>query len=325
MTKSAIPSKKLKVAAVQFQHSNADPSANLQTINDFIHLARQQDVELISFPECCISGYWGLRHYSKEQLTELAELYPSGPSIQTLIQWASEYLMTIGAGFIEVDENGNLYNSYMVALPNGKTHCHRKLHTFVNPHLSSGGDYTVFDLPHGWKVGVLTCYDNNIFENVRQTALLGADVLLSPHQTGGTQSRSKFGLKPIDVELWQNREQDPEAIEAEFRGPKGREWLMRWLPSRAHDNGLFLVFSNGVGQDDDEVRTGNAMIIDPYGRIITETWKAQNEMLIADLDPQLLDNCTGRRWMRARRPELYTLLTKPTGNETDIFTARFGE
>ena len=32
----------------------------------------------------------------------------------------------------------------------------------------------------------------------------------------------------------------PEAIEAEFRGPKGREWLMRWLPSRAHDNGLFI-------------------------------------------------------------------------------------
>jgi hypothetical protein len=27
---------------------------------------------------------------------------------------------------------------------------------------------------------------------------------------------------------------------------------MRWLPARAHDNGLFLVYSNGVGVDDDE-------------------------------------------------------------------------
>jgi len=25
---------------------------------------------------------------------------------------------------------------------------------------------------------------------------------------------------------------------------------------------MFLVFANGVGQDDDEVRTGNAMVID---------------------------------------------------------------
>ena len=38
------------------------------------------------------------------------------------------------------------------------------------------------------------------------------------------------------------------------------------MPSRAHDNGLFLIFSNGVGMDDNEVRTGNAMILDPYGR-----------------------------------------------------------
>ena len=30
-----------------------------------------------------------------------------------------------------------------------------------------------------------------------------------------------------------------------FKPPLG--WLMRWLPSRAHDNGMFLVFSNGVG------------------------------------------------------------------------------
>mgnify|MGYP002065198404 CR=1 FL=1 len=59
--------------------------------------------------------------------------------------------------------------------------------------------------------------------------------------------------------------------------------LMRWLPARAHDNGLFLLFSNGVGIDD-EVRTGNAMIIDPYGRIIAETWRAADEMVVADLD-----------------------------------------
>jgi hypothetical protein len=51
--------------------------------------------------------------------------------------------------------------------------------------------------------------------------------------------------------------ENPAAAQAELCGPKGRGWLMRWLPSRAHDNGMFLLFSNGIGLDDDEIRTGN--------------------------------------------------------------------
>jgi hypothetical protein len=127
----------------------------------------------------------------------------------------------------------------------------------------------------------------------------------------------------IDCDLWRRRHEDPEAIEAEFRGPKGREWLMRWLPSRAHDNGLFILFSNGVGEDDGEVRTGNAMILDPYGRVLAETWRARDELLVADLDLDLLPVCTGRRWIRGRRPELYGLLTERMGYELGAREARF--
>ena len=98
---------------------------------------------------------------------------------------------------------------------------------------------------------------------------------------------------------------------------------MRWLPSRAHDNGLFILFSNGVGEDDGEVRTGNAMILDPYGRVLAETWKAADELVIADLDLDLLPLCTGRRWIRGRRPELYGLLSRRMGYELDAREARF--
>jgi predicted amidohydrolase len=127
----------------------------------------------------------------------------------------------------------------------------------------------------------------------------------------------------VDRALWENRHTDPEAIEAELRGPKGRAWLMRWLPARAHDNGVFLVFSNGVGVDDNEIRTGNAMILDPYGRILTETWKAGDDMVVADLDASLLEVSTGKRWIKTRRPELYEPLTVPTGMEQDTRTVRF--
>jgi predicted amidohydrolase len=100
---------------------------------------------------------------------------------------------------------------------------------------------------------------------------------------------------------------------------------MRWLPSRAHDNGMFLIFSNGVGLDDDEIRTGNAMILDPYGRILAETWKADDGMVIADLEAGLLVEATGRKWMCARRPDLYAPLTIPTGRERDTRTMKFKE
>jgi predicted amidohydrolase len=127
----------------------------------------------------------------------------------------------------------------------------------------------------------------------------------------------------VDRRLWKERLTNPEAIEAELRGPKGRGWLMRWLPARAHDNGLFLLYSNGVGVDDNEIRTGNAMILDPYGRILAETWKAGDDMVVADLDASLLEVSTGRRWIKTRRPELYEPLAVPTGLEQDTRTVRF--
>src|SRR6266850_4169422 len=135
-----------------------------------------------------------------------------------------------------------------------------------------------------------------------------------------------FCSRPIrPAVLAANRLADPESIEREFRGDKGRGWLMRWLPSRAHDNGLFLIFSNGVGVDDDEIRTGNSMILDPYGRILAETSKAGDAMVIADLDASLLADATGRKWIRARRPDLYGPLTVPTGLECDTRTLKFEE
>ena len=314
---------KIKVASVQFQHAAGDKEHNLQVITSYVEQAVQQGVTLIVFPEMCITGYWHVRNLDEQEVRQLAEPVPSGPSSTYLVQLATTHHMTIGAGLIEVSPEGKLFNTYVVALSDGTVHYHRKLHTFISAHMQSGDSYTVFDTPQGVKVGVLTCYDNNIVENVRITALLGADVLLAPHQTGGCDSASPKGMKPIDVNLWEERANREEELRAEFQGPKGRGWLMRWLPSRAHDNGIFLVYSNGVGRDDDEVRTGNAMILDPYGEVLAETTAVGDDMVIAELDPSLLSRSTGRRWMRTRRPDLYELLTHRIGNEEDTRTVRF--
>lgn len=314
----------VRVATVQFQHAPGDKAYNLERVRHFVVEAAGSGVEVIVFPEMCVTGYWHVRKLSRAEVEALAEPIPEGRSAAILSALAREHGMTIGAGLIERARDGNLYNAYLVAMPDGRWACHRKLHVFVSPFLSPGDRYTVFETPHGCRVGVLVCYDNNIVENARVTALLGAEILLAPHQTGGCNSVSPRGMKPIDPDLWARRHEDPAAIQAELRGPNGRAWLMRWLPSRAHDNGMFLLFSNGVGPDDDEIRTGNAMILDPYGEIVAESREPADAMVVADLDASLLPSSSGRRWLRARRPSLYEPLTRLIGQEEHTRRVRFG-
>jgi predicted amidohydrolase len=315
----------IRVATVQFQHAPGDKAYNLGRVRHFVAEAARSGVELIAFPEMCITGYWHVRKLSREDFEALAESVPDGPSSQEVVRLSRENRMTIGAGLIERGDDGLIYNSYLVAMPDGTWAVHRKLHVFEHANISAGNQFTVFDTPHGCRVGVLICYDNNIVENVRATALLGAEILLAPHQTGGCDSVSPRGMKKVDAAIWERRLEDPAACEAELCGPKGRGWLMRWLPSRAHDNGLFVLFANGVGPDDDEIRTGNAMILDPYGEIVAETRVAGDAMVVADLDASQQPLSSGRRWMQARRPELYTLLTERTGKERETRQVRFGE
>ena len=315
--------RRIRAAAVQFNHAPGDKVFNIERIRSFVKDASTQKVDLITFPEMCITGYWHVRKLARAEIEALAEPVPSGCSSQELLALATAHQMTIGAGLIEITKDGQLYNTYIVAMPNRRIASHRKIHCFISEHMSCGDQFTVIDIPQGARVGVLICYDNNIGENVRITALQGAQILLAPHQTGGCDSPSPRCMGRIDLRLWENRDKNPAAIEAEFRGPKGREWLMHWLPARAHDNGLFLVYSNGVGVDDDEVRTGNAMILDPYGDILVETSKARDAMVVADLDPHALDMCTGQRWIKTRRPSLYSPLTEDTGREQDTRTVRF--
>jgi predicted amidohydrolase len=315
----------VRVATVQFQPEPGDKSYNLGRVRHFVTEAAESGVEIIAFPEMCLTGYWHVRKLTREGVDALAEPVPDGPSTQELLRLSREHSMSIGAGLIERGEDGKFYNAYVVAMPDGRWARHRKLHAFEGPFMSDGDTYTVFDTPHGCRVGVLICYDNNIIENGRATVLLGAEILLAPHQTGGCNSLSPHGMKPVDPAIWVRRNEDPAACEAEICGPKGRGWLMRWLPSRAHDNGMFLLFSNGIGPDDDEIRTGNAMVLDPYGEIIAESRAAGDAMVVADLDASLLETSSGRRWLRARRPELYGSLAERTGKERQTRRVRFGE
>ncbi len=150
----------------------------------------------------------------------------------------------------------------------------------------------------------MICYDNNIIENVRATNLLGADIIFMPHVTMCTTS-TRPGAGFVDPKFWENRESDPTSLRLEFDGMKGRDWLMKWLPARAYDNAVYIVFSNPIGMDDDQLKNGCSMIIDPYGDVIAECRKLGNEIQTAIITPERLVNAGGYRYKKARRPDLY--------------------
>jgi predicted amidohydrolase len=298
----------IRVAAAQFEHRNSDKDRNLSRIRDLTRRAVEQGAEIVSFHECSISGYTFLQHLSRPELAQVAEPVPGGPSVRALEAIAREHRAVIMAGLIEADGD-RLHNCYVTVGPDGFITKFRKLHTFINPCLSPGDSYNVVEIC-GMKAGFLICYDNNLPENVRITAMMGAEVIFMPHVTGCLPSTMP-GRGTVDRSLWENRHRDPVRLRMEFQGPKGRGWLMRWLPARAWENGIYAVFSNAVGLDDDTIKPGLAMILDPFGEVLGESDELGDDVVVALLTPDKLEQSSGRRYLRARRPELYGKLVEP--------------
>ncbi|KAF5594942.1 omega-amidase NIT2 [Fusarium pseudocircinatum] len=294
----------LKIASVQFENYSGGKDKNLAIIRRMASDAANRGCEVVAFHECSVTGYTFASRLSKEELLDLAEEVPAGPSTGSLVETARELDIAILAGLFEKDENGHIYNTYIcVDSTRGFVAKFRKLHPFISPHLSPGNEYVVFDLL-GWKCGILICYDNNVVENVRATALLGAEIIFMPHVTMCTPS-TRPGAGFVDPSLWTNRHQDPTSLRAEFNGLKGRQWLMKWLPARAYDNAVYVVFSNPIGMDDDQLKNGCSMILDPFGDILSECSLLGEDMAVATCSKDKLRLAGGFRYRQARRPELY--------------------
>ncbi len=293
----------LRIATAQFENRSGDKSYNLSVIRTLSAQAAALGAQVVAFHECSITGYTFARYLSKEQMLNLAESIPDGESIQALTQIARDNNIVVLAGLFEKNEQDQLFKAYVCVDKNGLVAKYRKLHPFINPHLTPGDQYVVFDL-HGWTCGILICYDNNVIENVRATTLLGADIIFMPHVTMLTPS-TRPGAGFVDPQLWYNRESDPTSLRLEFDGMKGRAWLMKWLPSRAYDNGIYVVFSNPIGMDDDQLKNGCSMILDPFGDILAECRALGDDVVVATCTADKLEKAGGTRYRKARRPDLY--------------------
>jgi hypothetical protein len=71
------------------------------------------------------------------------------------------------------------------------------------------------------------------------------------------------------------------------------------------------VFSNAVGVDGDTIKPGLAMILDPFGEVLVESHVLGDDVVVVLLTPEKITQSSGRRYLRARRPELYGKLVEP--------------
>ncbi|NQU88786.1 MAG: nitrilase [Mariniphaga sp.] len=292
----------MNLAVAQFQPKDGDKIYNLSIIRNLAKKAKSKGADLISFHEMSITAYTFTKDLSIEQLSNLAEEVPNGKSTIELINISKEFNIPILAGLVEKKDD-KIFNTYICVTKDGIVARYRKIHPFINKYISAGNEYCVFDLL-GWKCGILICYDNNVIENVRTTSLLGAELIFAPHVTGCTPS-SMPGRDYVDDKFWQNRNIDPVSLRKEFDGPKGRGWLMRWLPARAYDNGVYYAFTNPIGYDGKHLKNGNSMIIDPYGEVLSEIKSFEDDITVSKITKEKIKLSGGWRYKNARRPELY--------------------
>ena len=292
----------IRIAAAQFEVRNADKEYNLGVMSGLVEEAVKQGADLISFPEVCIPAYSFMRKSTREEIDELSESVPGGASVKRLMEMSGNFRIPVLAGLIERDGD-QYFNTYVCVDGDQLVAKFRKLHAFINPHISCGNEYVTFQL-RGCTCSILICYDNNLACNVQAVAQLGAEVVFMPHVTCCLDWPFP-GSGEVSREVWDRRAEDPESLRQEFMGPKGREWLMKWLPARAYDNGFYAVFTNPVGVDDDQIRNGNSMIIDPNGDVIAECNALGNGVVTGLCTPGKIEMAMGRKHLAARRPELY--------------------
>ncbi len=290
-----------RVASISLASRRENIAQNVVDVAKRLAQASRDKISLAVFPEHCLVGYGSMAALRRNELDALAEPL-DGPSIKAVAKAVERAGVAAGVGFIERASDGRLFNSYVVCMPGGLHHCHRKLHASEHRRISSGDRLTVFDAPNGVRIGILIGEDNCLVENARMMALMGTMLLVAPQRNRLARDTTQPGsMEGCDA----GGSSAQRSVCDEGMAPR-----RNWLQSRAADNGMFVVSSEGVEACDDPGRFGTGMLIDPYGSVLAQCVDARDDLVAADLDLRLIRRSPGHRWLAARRPELYGSLSQ---------------
>jgi N-carbamoylputrescine amidase len=279
-----------------------EPEQNLERAIAHIRDAAAQGAEVVCLPELFQTQYFCQRE--DLALFDLAEPIP-GPTTVRLGDLARELKITIVASLFERRAPGIYHNTAAILNADGKlAGIYRKMHIPDDPlyfekYYFTQGDlgFKTFDTGFG-KIGTLVCWDQWYPEAARLTALQGANVLFYPTAIGWhPDEKAQYGEAQYDA--WKTIQ-------------------------RAHAiaNGVYVAVPNRVGFETGNIRGkvapgkglefwGGSFIADPFGLVVAQASHDKEEVLIAEVDLQRIEDVR-RNWpfWRDRRVDAYGPITQ---------------
>jgi predicted amidohydrolase len=265
----------IKAGFAQFAPEFGHVGRNLEQMAE---LAAAADADLLVYPELAATGY---EFTDATEVAKHAEKFADGPTAEFLISHARKHRMTLIAGYPE-REGDRLYNSCMLATPDGQAWNYRKLHLFSRENeLFSPGDAPppVAETPAG-RVGLMICFDWFFPEVARMLALNGAQIIAHP-------SNLVLG------------------------------YCQKAMYARSVENGVFTITANRTGIESRAGRTlkftGGSQVLDTKGQTLACAADDETTVQTAAIDPEVADNKSlnpHNDLLGSRRPEFYGDLTK---------------
>ena len=260
--------------------------------------ARVADAARAGANVVCLPELFATPYFCRNQdhaAFDLAEPIP-GPTTKAMAAAAKAAGVVVVAPLFERRGPGCYQNSLAVLGPDGEhLGIYRKMHIPHDPGFEekfyfAPGDlgFKAFDTPFG-RIGTLICWDQWFPEAARATALQGALVLCYPTAIGWHPSeKAEFGERQRDAWITVQR-------------------------GHAIANGVYVAAINrvgieggGAGYGETLEFWGSSFIADPAGQIVAQAGLADEEIVTAVIDPQVLET-QRRHWpfLRDRRIDAY--------------------
>ncbi|MDP2859280.1 MAG: nitrilase-related carbon-nitrogen hydrolase [Bacillota bacterium] len=262
---------KVKVAVAQFDASLGRVDENMLVIRSLVTEAASRGARLVVLPEMATTGYL---FRDRAEALPCAEPVP-GPCTERLASLCRERSIYIVAGLLEVDaSSGFLYNTAVLAGPDGYVGKYRKTHPFfADTRWAVDGDmgFPVYNLPFG-RVGIMVCMDVSYFEVARMLSVAGAQIIAFP-----LNSR-----QPAPAEQWS---------------------------VRAVENSVYLLAANRTGFERGTRFSGGSAVLAPDGKVLVSLGDEAG-VVISELDTSLCgrDHLGYGAPVPSRRPEAYYAL-----------------
>jgi predicted amidohydrolase len=242
---------KFKVALAQISCERGDKEANIQKIAEYTEEAKQQDAELVVFPELSLTGY-ALR----DELYELAERIP-GPSTTAVEKIAQKTKVHIVFGMPELSEKtqATIYNTAVLIGPKGLVGKYQKMYLPTHSvfeekrYFRQGYRVGTFETELG-KLGLIICYDIFFPEVSRLTRLEGAQLIICPSASPAVR----------------------------------RTFFETLTVARAIENTAFLAYVNLVGVEDGLQFWGGSRLIGPNGKVIAQAKYDEEDLALGEVN-----------------------------------------